>query len=90
MTVLTGISMQEFMEDDSMQITLVHPNSGISMQELMDFDSMQVAPSNHNSGPVLGHQISHAMNPALMQRSAAATTVGRAPEPAVQIGRAHV
>ena len=41
--VLAGISMQEFMENDSMQITFVHPYSGISMQELIDFDSMPVA-----------------------------------------------
>ena len=53
--VLAGISMQEFMEDDSMQITFVHPNSGISMQELIDFDSMPVAFNRtQNSGPVFG------------------------------------
>ena len=54
------------------------------MQELIDFDSVPVVLNKtKHSGPVLDHQTSHAI-PALMQLSAAATTVGRAPEPAVQ------
>ena len=86
-TVLTGVSMQKFMEDDSMHITFVHPNSGLSMQELIDFDSMPVAfvqPNKTHSGPVLDHQISHAINPGLMQLPAAATTIGFAPKSEVQ------
>ena len=82
--------MQEFMEDDSMHVTYVQPNSGISMQEFIDFDSMPVAfvhpNGTQNSGPVVGptNFPCHEENPVLMQLPAAATTVGCAPEPAVQ------
>ena len=57
------------------------------MQELIDFDSMPVAFNRtQNSGPVFGptNLPCHEHKPALMQLPAAATTVGCAPEPAVQ------
>ena len=80
--------MQEFMEDDSMHVAYVQPNSGISMQEFIDFDSMPKAlvhpNGTQNSGPVFGPTNLPCHDPALMQLPAAATTVGCAPEPAVQ------